>query len=101
MKSSIFTITTKEAGRVFDIKADGSLWWLRHGKLTQAKTDPELNLALAEAIKTIYKIQLSLTKEYEKIKSTTQKAPSNKTTTGAKEKRAPQKNKKGQKHLQK
>ena len=84
--NSIFVITTKEEGVVFDIKFDGSLYWLRRGKLTQAKTDPDLNLALAKAIKTIYELHNSLKIKHEKTKTKTKKAPSRKASPKQKEK---------------
>lgn len=54
-KSSYFVITDKK-GKVFEIDCSGRVWWLKKGKLTLAKTDPQLGAALGEALTTIMKL---------------------------------------------
>lgn len=49
-------ITNKEGTEIFSVEIDGSVNWMKDGKLTKAKTKDEMALAFATALAEINNI---------------------------------------------
>lgn len=54
--NNVLCISTKEKGKIFEIFADGSIWYISRGVYRQADTDKKLGIALGNAFKTLVKL---------------------------------------------
>lgn len=66
--SSYILITNKTKGKVFEIKNNGSVWYICKGKYQEADTDKKLGIALGEALKTLVKLNEDIINKQNKTK---------------------------------